>query len=143
MNTVRIYTNIKNVHTENGWVKYDRNRKGVIMGIDMYEIEYIEYDVNSGRIVGTGTEDFSIERYRALTKRYIGIFKKVSKDNPTLYTKYRTEQIIDTVNGKIKAVEHMFYVNKKDNRKVHPLYRNIYSKKYGDNIIIRDFGRVY
>ena len=35
MNNVRIYTNIKNVHTENGWVKYDR--KGVINGIDMYE----------------------------------------------------------------------------------------------------------
>lgn len=141
MNNVRIYTNIKNVHTENGWVKYDH--KGVIKGIDMYEIAYIEYDVNSGRIVGTGTEDFSIERYKALTKRYIGVFKRVSKDNPTLYTKYRTEQIIDEINGKIKAVEHMFYVNKKDNRKIHPLYRNIYSKKYGDNIIIRDFGRVY
>lgn len=141
MNNVRIYTNIKNVHTENGWVKYDR--KGVIKGIDMYEIEYIEYDVNSGRIVGTGTEDFSVERYKTLTKRYIGVFKRMSKENPTLCTKYRTEQIIDEINGKIKAVEHMFYVNKKDNRKIHPLYRNIYSKKYGDNIIIRDFGRVY
>ena len=141
MNTVRIYTNIKNVHTENGWVKYDR--KGVIKEVDMYEIEYIEYDVNSSRIVGTGTEDFSIERYKALTKRYIGVFKRIPKEKSTLHTKYRTEQIIDTINGKIKAVEHIFYVHKKDNRKVHPLYRNIYSKKYGDNIIIRDFGRVY
>ena len=141
MNTVRIYTNIKNVHTENGWVKYDR--KGVINEVDMYEIEYIEYDVNSGRIVGTGTEDFSIERYKTLTKRYIGVFKRIPKEKSTLCTKYRTEQIIDAINGKIKAVEHIFYVHKKDNRKVHPLYRNIYSKKYGDNIIIRDFGRVY
>ena len=59
---IRVYTNIAEMHTPDGWKKYR------VLGsseADMYTLNYTEY-AEDGRIVATGTEDFSIPRFKTL-----------------------------------------------------------------------------
>lgn len=59
---IRVYTNIAEMHTPDGWKKYR------VLGssdADMYALNYTEY-AEDGRVVATGTEDFSIPRFKTL-----------------------------------------------------------------------------
>lgn len=60
MKTIKVYTHRVSMHTPEGWKKY--SVKGSSEA-DFFEIAYIEYD-ETGRVVSTGTEDFSIERLK-------------------------------------------------------------------------------
>jgi len=59
---IRVYTNIAEMHTPEGWKKY---RTIGSREADMYTLNYTEY-AEDGRIVATGTEDFSILRFKTL-----------------------------------------------------------------------------
>ena len=64
---MRRYTKIVSVHTSNGWIKVE-DLSGGFKQVDMYEVKYIDYREDE-TICGTGTEDMSKERYRALISR--------------------------------------------------------------------------
>lgn len=82
----RVYTGIVNKYVEGiGWVSKDADTNG--NKVAMYEIEYMDLD-DEGKIHYTGTEDFSIRRYRELNRRFVTVKEGYEKNNPALKTKY-------------------------------------------------------
>ncbi len=60
MESYKVYGKKVRIHTENGWEKVDRYNRNAAKW-DMCEIVYKEYNEN-GKVVRTGTEDFTRER---------------------------------------------------------------------------------
>ncbi len=60
MESYKVYGKKVSIHTENGWEKVDRYNRNAT-NWDMCEIVYKEYYEN-GKVVRTGTEDFTRER---------------------------------------------------------------------------------
>lgn len=60
--TFRIYRNIINTWTHIEEIEY-RGRIREIERATQYEVEYMEFDVETFEVVAAGTEDFSLDRY--------------------------------------------------------------------------------
>lgn len=83
----RVYTNIRECYVEGkGWTTH--NNVKTCDKVTMYALDYIDIDDN-GNIHYTGTEDFSVERFKKLGFASVELKNKTVKDNPTLKTTYR------------------------------------------------------
>lgn len=82
----RVYTKISECYVNGkGWTTENNVKNGD--NVTMYALDYIEID-NDGVVHGTGTEDFSIERFKKLGFARVELKNKTEKENPTLKTSY-------------------------------------------------------
>ena len=82
----RVYTKISERYVAGkGWITENNIKTGD--KVTMYALDYIEID-NDGVVHGTGTEDFSVERFKKLGFARVELKNKTEKENSTLKTTY-------------------------------------------------------
>lgn len=83
----RVYTNISECYVEGkGWITHNNVKTGD--KVTMYAVDYIDIDAD-GNIHYTGTEDFSVLRFKKLGFARVELKNKTEKENPTLKTTYK------------------------------------------------------